>query len=233
MDIIGFLSVGKSLVEIGQEISKRIESAQKSTDVTKRVLIYLESVQIAVNALGIERQQILADVRKCDLENVDQLNKIWERIDRYLHVDDIRPKLISSIEGLSMCSKTIQKESHATWWRKNDKDDAVKSFVEVLNKLKSLIEDLSSNFYPWGSGMGVQTLVPIYEVISKIRNESKSKKLDESDFNYFFEEIGDLSIQALRDSSHEEWFRISSKVESLITELQLAFSIKILEESSH
>lgn len=92
MDVGTTISVSKSLLELGQEIAAVAKKAQDSPHVTKRILLYLESARAAVSALGLERQRILTDVRRCDVGDADQVNALWERLDRYLHEDNIRPQ---------------------------------------------------------------------------------------------------------------------------------------------
>ena len=204
MELNSVLMAGKSLMELGKELSKIIEKANESPDVTKRVLIYLAAVKNSVELLGKERQNILSDVRKCDLANEEQVNALWDRFDRFLFEDNIRPKLFSAVEGLKACKSEIENKSKAWWWRNKNKEEAVKSFIRLLDELELLIDRLTSDFFPGGSGAGIVTLFPIYE----------------------------LTQIAIRDSSHEEWLRVNGKVESLTTELQLAFSIKVIQNKS-
>src|SRR5215207_8768809 len=122
--MLPFITMGKSLLELGQEIAKVVKIAQDSPDVTKRVLLYLEVARAAVNALGLERQRILTDVRKCDVGDPDQVNALWARLDRYLHEDNIRPQLESSIRGLDACREEIERKAEGAWWRKRNKEAA-------------------------------------------------------------------------------------------------------------
>lgn len=232
MDVGTAITVSKSLLELGQEIAEVVKKAQDSPDVTKRVLLYLESARAAVNALGLERQRILTDVRRCDVGEPDQVNALWTRLDRYLHEDNIRPQLENSIRGLDACHQAIEKEAKGVWWRKRDKQAAVKAFSDTINELESMLQGLNSNFYPGGSGMGVQTLVPIFGVISKVREDSKFGRSQDANVESVHEELGELARQALRDNSHEEWFRMAGKVEALVAELQLAFSVKLTREQA-
>ncbi|MDX8129079.1 hypothetical protein U737_21215 [Methylomonas sp. LW13] len=230
MDVGTAITVSKSLLELGQDIAEVVKKAQDSPDVTKRVLLYLESARAAVNALGLERQHILTDVRKCDVGELDQVNALWARLDRYLHEDNIRPQLENSIRGLYACHQAIEKEAKGIWWRKRDKQLAVKAFTNTLSELEAMLQGLSSNFYPGGSGMGVQTLVPIFELISKVREDRKFGRFQDTQVELVHEELGELAYQGVCDESHEEWFRMAGRVEALVAQLQLAFSVKITKE---
>ena len=227
MDFITAMAASKSLLELGQEIAKVVKEAQGSPNVPKRILLYLEAARAAVNTLGMERQRILTKVRKTDVGDPDQLNALWERLDQYLHEDNIRPQLENSICGLGECRKAIKGEAKGAWWRKRDKEAASRSFSNTLNKLNSLLKGLKSNFYPGGTGMGVQTLVPIFKLISKARKDVRQRQFQNKELDLVHEKLGKLASQALRDKSHEDWFRMAGKVEALVAELQLAFSVKI------
>ena len=132
MDLITAITTGRSLLELGQDIAQIIKKAQGSPDVVKRLLLYLDAAKAAVSALGLERQRILSDVRKCDVRNSDQIHALWIRIDRYLHEDNIRPQLVDSISGLRACREVIEKEAKGAWWRKSNKETAVQEFTETL-----------------------------------------------------------------------------------------------------
>ena len=232
MELNSVLMAGKSLMELGKELSKIIEKANESPDVTKRVLIYLAAVKNSVELLGKERQNILSDVRKCDLANEEQVNALWDRFDRFLFEDNIRPKLFSAVEGLKACKPEIENKSKTWWWRNKNKEEAVKKFMHLLDELELLIIHLTSDFFPGGSGAGIVTLFPIYNAIDEIRQKNKSQKPDETELDNQYEKIYELTQIAIRDSSHEEWFRVNGKVEALATELQLAFSIKVVQNKT-
>ncbi len=226
MDIATGISLGKSLIQVGGEIAKLIETAQAAPDVARRALLYLESAQAAVSTLGLERQRILSEVRQCDVGNTQQLKSLWTRLDSYLHHDNIRPLLVTAIKGMSACRVSIEKEAQSAWWRRHDKKAAVADFFTTLWKLESELESLSSNFLPGSpSGMGVHTLVPIFDLIST--PDKTIRRFKESEIEAVSEELGKRALQALRDPSHENWFRLTGRVEALVVELQLAFSVKV------
>jgi hypothetical protein len=134
---------------------------------------------------------------------------------------------MASIDGLSACREIIRREAKGAWWRKRDKKVAVEVFTNTLNELESVLQNLTYDFYPGGSGMGIQTLLPIFELIDKVHDDYKHDRVQDNDLESIEEQLGELALIALRDSSHEEWFKMTGKVEALVTELQLAFSIKV------
>jgi hypothetical protein len=231
VDIAAIFALGKSMMQVGTEIAKVIKKAQAAPDVARRVLLYLESAQAAISALGLERQRILSEVRVCDVGDPQQLKSLWTRLDSYLHEDNIRPLLKKAVIGMNACRLSIEKESEAGWWRRHDKKAAVTEFSKTLNELESELQSLRLNFLPGSdSGMGVQTLVPIFDLIST--PDKKMRHFKDSEIEGVNEELGKRALQALRDPSHEKWFLLTGKVEGLVVALQLAFSVKLTSSVS-
>lgn len=233
MDLVTLISTGKSLLELGQEISSVVKKAQSSSNVVESILLFLDAAQAAVAALGHERQSILTDVRSCDVGEQEQVNALWKRLDRYLHENNIRPQLENAIGGLGKCRGVIQVQTQSAWWRKQNKEAAVKEFSETLDELDLMLQGLTSNFYPGGSGMGIQTLVPILELVASIQKAHRTNAIEKQELQKFDEQLSELAKAALRDESHESWIHKGAKVESLIVELKLAFSVKIVKAVSN
>lgn len=219
MQPIQIVSLARSLLELGLELSRLITRATKEKRVERKILLYLDVARASVQALGIERQQILTDARRCDIKDKKQVKALWERMYLYLHKDKIRPQLENAIGGLRGSRGDFERKAQGLRWRKRDKKAAIKTFLITLDDLESLLEGLVYDFLPGGSGLGVQTLIPIEELIKKIRDKQIT------DHEAAYEELGKLIHEALCDSSHEEWIHLGGKVETLIAELQLAFSI--------
>ncbi len=216
-------SAAKSLVGLSNQLAALIRRALATPDLQQRVLLYLRTVQQAVGALGTERQQILTDARRCSAQNARQIRALWTRMDSYLHEDHIRPQLQKAIDGLRGCNASISAEADKFSWRDTrNKVAAAKMFVDTLNELDGLLQQLTNNFYPGGSGIGVVTLVPIYELITRLHDDDHRKT--RIDYNAANLELADLIRQALRDESHDKWVRYNGQVERLIAELHLAFN---------
>ena len=197
----------------------------------KKIAI-LDAARSAVQTLGTERQGILRDVRCYDVSNSASVGRLWDRLDSYLYDDNVRPHLETAILKLGVCREEIEEKADGAWWRRRNKTEAVQAFSETLGELQSTIQSLTSNFYPGGSGMRIQTLMPIYELIKRVKEDSQPAPLPEDTAESIHEELGELAKKAIRDASHEEWFRTTAEVEALITELELAFSVKVTEETT-
>jgi hypothetical protein len=129
--------------------------------------------------------------------------------------------LENAIRGLGGCREAIEKQAQGLRWRKRDKQAAVKTFLTTLRDLESMLPGLVYNFYPDYSGMGVNTLAPIFKLIGRVRDDFRLGHTIDNEAIY--EELGERVHQALHDSSHKEWIRMGGKVETLIAELHLAF----------
>ena len=223
MEIAAAIATAKSLLDLGKEIGAIVKKASGTQEVTKRISLYLESTENAVGALGLERQRILADLRKLDIGSPKQVSVAWERLDKYLHEDNIRPLLEKSIRGLKGCHSAIENQAKGLRWRKRDKDTAVADFSATLHELERTLDELTSNFYPGMSGMGVQTLQPIYRLLDEARKARGTRKAGRADVDLLDEQLADLMRKALHDPSHDEWVRSTGQIGKLVSELQLAF----------
>ena len=83
---------------------------------------------------------------------------------------------------------------------------------------------LQHEFFPEYSGQGLGTLMPIYELVTRIEDGLRRGRA--SDVDADDEKLAELIQDALRDPAQREWLERAADLEQLIVELQLAFSIK-------
>jgi hypothetical protein len=248
------IATGKSLLSLAENMAAVIEKARASPDVVNRILLYLKAIQDAVSALGQERQAILTDACECNVQDPEQVSALWMRLGRYLRENHVRPHLQKAIGGLGSCREAIEKEAKGILWRNHNKEAAAKTFSLTLNQLERVLGGLESKRNPGRSGPGVQTLDPIYELLSRVRKDPKfrgaadtvpphpepaaikvSRRKSHSGprhsdaFESLEEELGKRILKALRDPSHENWFRTTGEVEALVVELELAFSVRVTQ----
>lgn len=147
MELTAAVSAARSLLDLAKELAVLIKRALSTADLRQRVLLYLEAAHGAVWGLGMERQQILTDARRCEVQNTTQVEALWKRMDTYLHEDHIRPQLQDAIDGLRGCNASIAAQAQGFSWRKRDKQAAVETFTRTLSELERLLQGLTSNFY--------------------------------------------------------------------------------------
>ena len=186
------IAIGKSLLALGREILAIVEQANKTEEITKRISLYLKAAEGAVAGLGLERQRILTDLRKLDVGKPKQVSAAWKRLDKYLHEDNVRPGLERSIGGLRGCRTAIENQAKGLRWRRRDKEAAVREFSATLSELEQTLGRLSSDFYPGASGMGVQTLRPIYELLGEVLKDKGPGSGAGADLEALDEQLADL-----------------------------------------
>jgi len=201
-----------------------VKLAERASPLEQRVVLYLRVAQNCVDGLGRERQQILRDASLCNVRKASEVEALWKRMNTYLHEDNIRDHFQKAVDGLRGCHATIEAKAQQINWRgkrdKQAKQAAAKEFSRTLNELENQLRKLKSTFYPWGSGVGVKTLKPIYALLTGLRDGHKKKN---KDYDTAEEELRSLIRKALEDVSNSEWLSYSGQVERLVTELQLAF----------
>ena len=63
------------------------------------------------------------------------MNALWQRLDRCLNQDNIRPHLEKLINELCACRHKIEKETEPAWWRKRDKHKAAEINLQGLQRV--------------------------------------------------------------------------------------------------
>jgi hypothetical protein len=217
------IDIGMKLPELGQRLYDVIERA-KGTRVEVMVVLYLQVAQAALIALGRERQRILSEATGCDLQDRAQVDAVSERMRVYLQEDNVRAPFQKAIEGLRGCRQEIERATQGLKWRKADKQQAVQAFLCALHDLDHEAQALVNNFFPEFSGQGLGTLAPIHDLLKRISNDLRRDHA--SDVHADEEIMADLIRDALRDPAQSEWIAKAAKVERLIVEIQLTFSIK-------
>lgn len=224
MSTIGeIIDVGRKLPELGKQLYDLIKSAQ-GPDVKLKSLLYLQVAQRAIRALGKERQGILSDAAGCDVQERKRMEALSDRMRVYLHEDNVREPLKKAIEGLRACRHDIERAAQGLKWRKRDKQKAVEAFLRTLGDLEVQYQDLTHDFFPEYSGQGLGTLVPVYELVNRIRDDLRRSR--KSDIDADEERLAELIQDTLRDPAQGEWIARTARIECLIVELQLAFSIR-------
>ncbi len=230
MDLLTPTSSANRLQNVGEVVDGILRSAELSSHVPKRMLLYFEAARTCVDCLGQERQSILRDIRRCNLRSVNDVGELWGRLDCFLHEDSIRPQLLVTLRGLEVCRDMIGFQfPDGDPWQLN-LASGVDTFLLNIEELESLLENLTFNFFPGAGGMGIQTVVPIFNFMSEIRNEFRHGRHSELDFDHCYQQLAVLVCAALRDQSHEGWLVLSAKIEAVLGELELDFSFPLSSE---
>lgn len=217
------IDAGLKLAELGPKLTEIIEKA-KSPRVELKVLLYLRAAQAAIRALGRERQGILLDASRCDLQDREKVEALWERIRVYLQEDNVREPLKKAIEGLRGCRENIERATQGLKWRKRDKQEAVEAFLSTLDDLNDQAQHLVYDFFPEYSGQGLKTLVPVFELVGRVGGDLRRGRV--SNIEADEEKLGELIRDALRDPAQSDWIERAARLERMTVELQLAFSVK-------
>jgi hypothetical protein len=143
------LGIGKSVLQIFANLAgKHIEKAKeyKEQDIRSSEN-YLEAARLAVTGLEEEYDQILVQAKNCDLGQADQLKSLSTRIDAYLTVDVLRPKLQDAVVGLARCRDALEKnaEGFLLWlWPplKEKRQEAIAKFDQLLRDLEDYLKRL-------------------------------------------------------------------------------------------
>ena len=167
--------IGKSVLEVFAALAgKYIEKAREYKEQDIRACEnYLEAARIAITGLEEEYDQILVQAKNCDLGQADQIRALKTRVDAYLTVDILRPKLQDAIVGLGQCRDALRKnaEGFLLWlWPplKEKRQEAIAKFDELLQELEEYLKKLDEEGLKYlraGTGVGVATLQKIQDYL--------------------------------------------------------------------
>ena len=215
----------KKLSELGLKLIDLVKKVKEDDPVELKIVTYLQVAQAAIRRLGKERQGILSEAAGCDVQDHKQVKALLERIRVYLQEDNARESLKIAVAGLMGCSPDIENAAYGRLkWRKRDKQKAVQSFSCSLRALSEAVRNLEYNFHREYSGQGLHTLLPVYDLVKRIDGDLRKNRMSDADSDE--EILGEFVREALRDPAHGEWINQTSQIETLIVELQSAFSIK-------
>jgi hypothetical protein len=162
------IELGKHVIKVATEVANEyIKKAQQYKEQDIRSFEnYLEAARVAITGLEEEYDQILVQAKNCELDKPEQIKALNERIDAYLKVDSLRPKLQDSIVGLTKCREALQKnaEGFFLWfWPqvREKRQEALAEFDKLLVDLEKYLRALDEEGLKYrkaGTGVGVATL---------------------------------------------------------------------------
>jgi hypothetical protein len=167
--------IGKSVLQVFATLAgKYIEKAREFREQDIRACEnYLEAARISINGLEEEYDQILVQAKNCDLSRAEQIRALKIRIDAYLTVDILRPKLQDAVVGLALCREALRKnaEGFLLWlWPplKEKRREAIAKFNALLKDLEQYLKELDEEglkYLKAGTGVGVMTLREIQDYL--------------------------------------------------------------------
>ncbi len=218
------VGVAVKLSELAKSLREILEKVS-GFDVEMKVFRYLQVAQTCLDELGRERQRILKEAAGCDLRQPSQVAALLERMREYLIEDNLRGTLKKAMAGLEACRGEIERAAQGLKWRKGDKEQAVQDFLNTLADLGAQAQSLEYTFFPEYSGCGLETLAPVYQLLTRIEENLHEGR--EFDAGAEKKEFSLLIQAALRDPAQREWIDKVAEIEKPIVKLQSAFNIKV------
>jgi hypothetical protein len=191
------------------------EASDKNRDDVERCERYLEACSEAIRLLEQEYDEILVQAKNLN-ETPNELQQFRERIDKYLHVDRLRPKFSDAISGLSYYQGNLKRNSERflEWpWKKADTKLAANEFSEVLEELHTYLKKLDEQDLPYrpaGTGVGQEALHKMLNLLSD-PVELRTKSLRE------------VAEKNISERNKEPLFEYVKRIRLLIERLRHAF----------
>jgi hypothetical protein len=145
---------------LAAEHIKRAGSPAASS--AERCIAYLEAAEAAIDGLETEYDELLIEAKFCDLTDPTDREELDKRIERYLHLDILRPQLQKATTGL----KTSLNEIRQAYEPK-----VGQRMAAVLETLTGYLDDLDQSGLscrPARTGVAVQ---PLTEIQGDLRKE--------------------------------------------------------------
>jgi hypothetical protein len=127
---------------------------------------YLRATQSAITGLEDEVDEILIEAKMVARFYWDKKAALYERIDRYLNRDRLRPLLDQAIQGITACYKFAERDSRG-FFQRAEKPDAVAEVLRLLDELSGYLASLggvmtySRENYASPSGINMPELLQI------------------------------------------------------------------------
>ena len=206
-----------SLIDLAVNRIDRLleEASDRNKDDVERCERYLEACSEAIRGLEQEYDEILVQAKNSN-ETPDEIQNLRERIDKYLHVDRLRPKLSDAINGLSYYQENLTKNAdrYLEWpWKKADKKLAVNEFSEVLEELQTYLKKLDEQELPYrpaGTGVGQAAL---HTMLNLLNNPMELRS----------ENLRELAKKHISERDKEPLFEYVKQIRLLIERLRHAF----------
>ena len=143
---------------------------------------FLRAAQSAITGLEDEVDEILIESKMVASFYWDKRAALYERIDRYLNRDRLRPLLGQAIEGIVSCHKFAERDSKG-FFQRAEKADAVVEVQRLLSELSGYLDSLggamtySQENYASPSGINMPELIRIQELLLSAPGSAEDQPL--------------------------------------------------------
>jgi hypothetical protein len=124
---------------------------------------FLEAALVAIEGLEREYDEILVEAGYVR-DDAGRAAALERRIDVYLTVDRLRPRLQEAIDGLEFYRTEFQTRSasYLQWpWRRGDRKRSMEEFARLLSELQEYLKNLDQaglQYRQAGTGVGIEAL---------------------------------------------------------------------------
>jgi hypothetical protein len=131
---------------------------------------YLRAAQSAITGLEDEVDEILVEAKLVARFYWDKRVALYERIDRYLNRDRLRPLLGQAIQGITSCHKFVERDSRG-FFQRAEKAEAVAEVTRLLGELSNYLGSLGGTMaytrenYASASGINMPELLRIQQLL--------------------------------------------------------------------
>ena len=133
---------------------------------------YLRAAQSAITGLEDEVDEILIEAKMVAQFYWEKRAALYERLDRYLNRDHLRPLLDQAIKEITACHEFAKSDSNG-FFQRAEKVEALAEVQRLLSELSNYLASLngqmnySRKIYAGPSGMNMSELLDIQELLSQ------------------------------------------------------------------
>ncbi|MCA1709218.1 MAG: hypothetical protein LC808_40430 [Actinobacteria bacterium] len=211
--VSGALEVAIKMVERSLDQARQ----RRESDVD-RTIAYLEAARSSMQGLMSECDEILIRSGEYDQLTPAEQRELRERIDRYLRIDRLRPKLVEALQGLRDCMRFLSDHAERAVQRRSTRQDRIDSIEQLTGLFTDLVDDLDRLQAEWFqvSGFGVHELLDIWHIM-KSYGENAPAVEDQ-------ERIDQLVDLALQDRVRDNWLYQARRIEEVANRLIDSFT---------
>jgi hypothetical protein len=131
---------------------------------------YLRAAQSAISGLEDEVDEILIEAKMVARFYWEKRDVLYERIDRYLNRDRLRPLLDQAIQGITSCHKFAERDARG-FFQRAEREEVISEVTRLLGELADYLKSLGGAMaydrenYASPSGINMPELLRIQELL--------------------------------------------------------------------